>query len=48
MTIYYVKLRWRSTGHEGELTFDSMLGRALAIISYASYADVIEQGERTK
>lgn len=46
MTIYWVRLRYHSTGYE--MTYDekSALAREVLIAATASYADVVDQGER--
>lgn len=46
MTIYWLTLRWHGTGLIRTYEYDSMLGRALAIISTSAYADIEGQGER--
>lgn len=44
MTVYYVILRWRSSGKEQRMEFSSMTSRELAIIGYGAFADVVERG----
>ena len=40
---YFVRVRFHATQQEGTLHFDSMMARALAIISLSSWADVLQQ-----
>jgi len=43
-TKYFVVLRFRS-GKVERLEFDSMTERAIAIIGWSAYCDVLEQGQ---
>jgi len=44
-TKYFIVLRFHWSGKVERLEFDSMTERALAIIGYGLYADVLEQGQ---
>lgn len=46
MTVYWVRLRVHATGLEQEIACDSMLERALLILSWSPYATVLEMGQR--
>jgi hypothetical protein len=45
MTKYYAIFKFHGSGKVERLEFDSMTERALAIIGYGLYADVLEQGQ---
>lgn len=47
-TEYWVRVRVHATGAETTWTFDTALGRGLALISAALYVDVLAQGETPK
>ena len=45
MTAYCVRYRIHRTGAEAVARFDNAMARAIFIISYAPYADVVAQRE---
>ena len=43
MTVYCARLRFRRTGDTTVLKYDSATARALAVIGYGAWADVVEE-----